>query len=175
MYEIKIVPAIEEDASMIADLSRDTFYETYAEENTPENMVKFMHYQFSKEQLMDEVGKKENHFFLAYINDAVVGYIKLKDATHKHFGDNNGVEISRFYARKAFIGKGVGKTLMETALNYAQKNGKEWIWLVVWKQNTRAIRFYESFGYCIFEECTFVLGDDIQHDWVMKRNVLLPE
>jgi diamine N-acetyltransferase len=136
-------------------------------------MEKFLHYQFTKEQLIAEVGKKENHFLLAYINDVVAGYIKLKDATHKGLGTDNAVEISRFYARKEYIGKGVGKALMETALEYASKNSKAWIWLVVWKQNHRAIRFYESFGYRIFAEASFVLGDDIQHDWVMKREVQL--
>ena len=39
--------ATKEDASLIADLSRKTFYDTFAHQNTKENMDKFMNEQFT--------------------------------------------------------------------------------------------------------------------------------
>ena len=45
-----------EDAVLIADISHQTFYDTFAAANTRENMDKFLNEQFTKGKLMMEVG-----------------------------------------------------------------------------------------------------------------------
>jgi hypothetical protein len=62
------------DAEILADLSRETFYETFAADNTKEDMDKFMNEQFTREALMKEVGAEENFFLLAFADDEVAGY-----------------------------------------------------------------------------------------------------
>ncbi|MEO8174757.1 MAG: GNAT family N-acetyltransferase [Sediminibacterium sp.] len=168
---IQIKPATEADAELIADISRETFYDTYAAYNTKEDMDKFMSEQFNKEKLIAQVQSKENTFLLAYENDTPVGYAFLRDETHPHIPEENAVEICRFYARSSFIGRGVGKALMQAAVSHALASDKTFIWLIVWKQNERAIKFYTSFGFEIFAEQDFILGSDVQRDWVMKLKV----
>jgi hypothetical protein len=65
--------ATKDDAALIADISRQTFYDTFASQNSPANMKKFMDEQFTKEKLMEEVGAKDNIFLLAFQNDEVMG------------------------------------------------------------------------------------------------------
>jgi ribosomal protein S18 acetylase RimI-like enzyme len=69
------------------------------------------------------------------------------------------------------IGKGVGKALMEACIDLARQKGKEWIWLGVWEHNHRAIAFYEKMGFGIFDRHIFLLGQDIQYDWLMRRRL----
>jgi ribosomal protein S18 acetylase RimI-like enzyme len=69
------------------------------------------------------------------------------------------------------IGKGVGKALMEACLDAGRRKGKEWIWLCVWEHNQRAIRFYEKIGFERFGQYVFVLGQDLQNDWCMKKRL----
>ena len=57
--------ATEKDAALIADISRKTFYETFAPVNTRADMDIFMNVQFTKGRLMLEVGQPENIFLLA--------------------------------------------------------------------------------------------------------------
>ena len=71
--------ARKEDSLLVADLSRQTFYETFSAANSPENMEKFMDHQFSREKLMDELDDPHNIFFLAYLKNEVAGYLKLRD------------------------------------------------------------------------------------------------
>ncbi|MES2332888.1 MAG: GNAT family N-acetyltransferase [Bacteroidota bacterium] len=168
---IQIKPASQSDAELIADISRETFYETYAAYNTKADMDKFMSEQFSKDKLVAQVGFEHNLFLIAYENEQPAGYIFLKDETHPHIPDENGIEICRLYARSSFIGKGVGKALMQAAVAHALAANKTFIWLIVWKQNARAIQFYTSFGFEIFAEQDFRLGDDVQRDWVMRVRV----
>ena len=79
MNEISIREATKEDAGLIADLSRQTFYDTFAAENTAENMDKFMNETFTREKLMAEVGAGGNTFLLAYQGDEVLGYVRLRE------------------------------------------------------------------------------------------------
>ena len=56
--------ATEKDAALIADISRQTFYETFAPVNTKADMDIFMNVQFTKGRLMLEVGQAL--FFIFY-------------------------------------------------------------------------------------------------------------
>jgi ribosomal protein S18 acetylase RimI-like enzyme len=69
------------------------------------------------------------------------------------------------------IGKGVGKKLMQTSHEVAEQRKKQILWLAVWKENQRAIDFYEHWGFEIFGEQDFLLGDDLQKDWLMKKAI----
>lgn len=156
------------DAELIADMSRQTFYETFAEHNTKTDMDKFLAEQFSKEQLMAQVGVAGNIFLLAYVNDQPAGYLFLKEGKQEQLLYKNAIEISRLYARSLFIGKGVGKALMNAAIDMAKSMHKEAIWLGVWEHNDRAINFYTALGFKKFGEHDFVLGKDVQRDWLMN-------
>ena len=168
MNNITLRIATTADASLIAEISRETFYETFAEHNTKADMDKFLSEQFSKEQLIEEVGVEGNTFLLACINDLPAGYIFLKEGSHKNLQHKKAVEISRLYSVTSFIGKGIGKALMLAAIDHAKKYNFGLIWLGVWEHNFRAIQFYHSFGFEKFDEHDFILGDDVQKDWLMR-------
>ncbi|MES2003521.1 MAG: GNAT family N-acetyltransferase [Bacteroidota bacterium] len=159
------------DAALIAEISRETFVETFAEYNTPRDVELFLTKQFSKEILMAQVGEKNHVFFLAFENEELAGYIFLKQHADANTGASSPIEISRLYARTKFIGKGIGKSLMQTAIHHAKSCGNDCIWLGVWEKNLRGIRFYTSFGYEKFGEHDFLLGEDIQLDWLMRLHL----
>jgi ribosomal protein S18 acetylase RimI-like enzyme len=168
MDEIIIRRATGKDALIIAQLSRETFCESFSQFNTKSDIDKFLSVQFSIEKLVAQVTQSGNIFLLAYVNDTLAGYVFLKDGSHKELNTANAIEIARFYARTAFIGKGIGKALMLAAIALSKELQKDILWLGTWKYNQRAVRFYASFGFEKFGEQDFILGDDIQRDWVMK-------
>src|SRR5438105_83220 len=93
--------ASENDAELIADLSRQTFYESFAADNTKENMDKFMNEQFTKQKLMDEVKQPWHIFFLAFQNDEPVGYAKMRDGSVPlPLVNQECIEIARIYSIK---------------------------------------------------------------------------
>lgn len=171
MNKITIREAKVSDAALIADLSRDTFFETFASQNTKADMDLFLNEQFSKEMLMAQVGKQDHHFFLAYYNEVVAGYVFLKLNIQETIAPEKILEIERIYVSHSCIGKGIGKALMQTALQFAINKKVVRVRLAVWEHNHRAIRFYESFGFVRSGVKDFLLGTDVQHDWVMQREV----
>jgi len=162
--------ATEEDAELIADISRQTFYETFAAANTRHDMDKFLNEQFTKGKLMLEVGRKENTFLLAYHGNEVAGYVKLRESkVPRSLLGSRALEIARLYAMPPFIGKGAGKALMQASIGIAKAKNKNAVWLGVWEKNQRAIDFYTQWGFEKFDETNFLLGDDMQRDWLMRK------
>lgn len=170
MLNIKM--ATNADAELIADMSRQTFYETFVSQNTKENMDKFMNESFTKEALMEEVGEPGNIFLLAYDEKEPAGYVRMRENNNPpELGNRNSIEIARIYAATNAIGKGVGKTLMQKCIELAREKKKEVLWLGVWEKNNRAIDFYIKWGFEKFSTHIFMLGDDPQTDWLMKKEL----
>lgn len=169
---ITIREATKDDSLLIANLSHQTFRDAFGPDNTKEDMDKFLKEQFTIGRLMMEVGSRDNYFFLAIIDDQPVGYIKIRDSLPPlSLGNKNAIEIARLYAITSSIGKGVGSALMKKAIDLAVEMKKSAIWLGVWEKNLRAIEFYKRWGFEKFGETDFLLGNDVQRDWLMRKNL----
>ena len=60
---------------------------------------------------------------------------------------------------------------MEAALDAARTRGAQTIWLGVWERNARAVAFYRKSGFTRIGEHDFLLGNDVQTDWLFARSV----
>lgn len=170
MSAVFIRYATREDAGVIANISRETFYNTFASQNTKEDMDKFMSEQFSSERLMEQVGAPGNIFLLAYVENELAGYVRLLDGFNPSgLKDLPTIEIARIYAVQHAIGTGVGSALMQRCIELAKAMKKRSIWLGVWEKNERAIAFYRKWGFERFGTHDFVLGNDVQTDWMMRK------
>jgi diamine N-acetyltransferase len=169
MNEIVIKEATVADAALIADLSRQTFYDSFAAKNTKADMDKFLNETFTREKLMEEVGAPGNTFLLAYNGDEPVGYVRLRESTKVMLQEEKALEIARIYAMQASIGKGVGSALMQKCIDIARQKNVKVLWLGVWEKNFKAISFYRKWGFEQFGEHVFMLGNDPQTDMLMKK------
>ncbi|MER3497963.1 MAG: GNAT family N-acetyltransferase [Chitinophagaceae bacterium] len=170
MLSVFICRATSSDADLIASLSRTTFYQTFASQNTQADLDKFLNEQFTYQALAEEVRDANNIFFLAFNNSQPVGYLFLRSRTsYSAFERRSSLELARIYVDDAAKGTGVGTALMKTAIEQAKKLNKEILWLGVWEKNEKAIAFYKKWGFEKFGEHDFVLGNDVQNDWLMMK------
>ena len=63
--------------------------------------------------------------------------------------------MERLYLLREFYGLGIGLQLMNFNSTLAQKNKQSGIWLEVWKENFRAIKFYKKVGFEIVGNANF--------------------
>ena len=171
--DVKIFLAGVSEAGLIADMSRRTFYDSFAAQNTKEDMELFLVRQFTRPKLMAEVGAPGNYFLLAWLGDRPAGYVHMRESNPPPALETlRSIEIARIYAEQWAIGKGVGNALMDRCLEIAREKTKTAVWLGVWENNPRAIAFYSRRGFEKFGEHIFVVGKDPQTDWLMRK--LLP-
>lgn len=169
MKEIKVIKIDEKEIGTLQVISKQTFYETFSAVNTEENMTRYLEESFSIEKLTAELNNPDAAFYFAVQDKDVIGYLKVNTgASQTELKNSRALEIERIYVSKAFHGKKVGQLLYEKAIQVARKAGLEYVWLGVWEENARAIRFYEKNGFVPFDKHLFKLGDDIQTDIMMK-------
>lgn len=165
MESIELKKVSGSEVTALQEISRKTFFETFSGSNTESDMAKYLEENLSVEKLTEELNNERSEFYFAVSNGEVVAYLKL------NFGleANEGVEIQRIYVLQAYHGKKVAQLLYEQALETAAKRQAPYIWLGVWEENPRAIRFYQKNGFVEFDKHIFKLGDDEQTDIVMKK------
>jgi GNAT superfamily N-acetyltransferase len=172
MKKIRIEEASNQDATLIADLSRKTFTDTFANQNTAENMEKFLSTQFSSAQLIAEVGQPEYLYYLAWVDEQAAGYAKLiRSITPLQASDGPTAEVARLYIDKPYQGLSLGTLLLQQCIDWSRANQISTLLLGVWEHNHKAIRFYEKMGFIRSGAKDFVLGDDVQQDWIMTLKI----
>jgi diamine N-acetyltransferase len=159
-----------EDVNKLQEISYETFNETFKDQNSPENMDAYLKRAFNLKQLGKELSNPLSQFFFVYVNHEVAGYLKVNsnDAQSEEMGEES-LEIERIYIKKDFQKHGLGKYLLNKAIEVAMENNKVQIWLGVWEKNENAIAFYEKMGFVQTGVHSFYMGDEEQIDLIMTK------
>ncbi|HEV2880520.1 MAG TPA: GNAT family N-acetyltransferase [Pyrinomonadaceae bacterium] len=170
--EVTIRRANPDDAGLLAELGARTFSETFAADNSPEDIATYLAASFNPAQQAAELADPASIFLIAEVGGRAAGYAKL------HAGEPAGgveghqpVELVRLYVLHEWLGRGVGAELMRACVDEARQAGHGTIWLGVWEQNGRAQAFYRKWGFRAVGEHVFQLGADSQRDILMERAV----
>lgn len=170
--EIKILNVEITDLKALQEIGKTTFSETFATTNSEEDMKKYLAESFSSEKILAELKDDNSEFYFAKVDKDIVGYLKLNfGKSQTELKDNNALEIERIYVLNAFHGKKVGQQLYDKAIEIAKQKNVDYVWLGVWEENTRAIKFYKKNGFTAFDKHIFRLGDDEQTDIMMKLEI----
>lgn len=154
---------------MLSKLGAGTFYDTFAKDNTPENIKLHLENSFSTEIQFNELSQPDIIFLIAENDHSSMGYAQLMiDGKEESVKGIKTLEIRRIYVSQEAIGTGVGKELMNACIAEARQRGCDSIWLGVWEKNPRAINFYKKFGFTEVGTHIFPVGDDPQTDLIME-------
>src|SRR5690349_21069771 len=171
--------ATPDDARALAAFAAEAFADTFAADNTPEDMSSYLAESFGEAQQRAELSDPACVVLLAERGSELAGYAMVRDRALPSGTSSvdlgNAMEIARLYAGKRWIGAGVGATLMQSCLALAASRGCDRIWLGVWERNARAIAFYERWGFLDVGSQHFQLGADLQTDRIMARRVVAQE
>ncbi len=168
-------PATIADAPCLSQLGATTFRESFAGENTPEDMARYLAEAFTPDRQAAEIADPAGTVLLAERRDAsgdaaLVGYVHLVSGpVPAAVRGPAPLELKRLYVTRAWHGQGVAQALMDAALDAARARGAQTLWLGVWERNPRAVAFYAKYGFSRVGEHTFMLGADAQTDWVLVR------
>ncbi|MFN8358139.1 MAG: GNAT family N-acetyltransferase [Spirosomataceae bacterium] len=172
MDTIRIEKVALSEVNLLQQIGKQTFAETFSAVNTAENMASYLTEGFSAEKLTAELTNPNSMFYFAKLDECIIGYLKLNVGfSQTELQDDKALEIERIYVVKEFHGKNVGQLLYGKAMQIANEVNVEYVWLGVWEENQRAIRFYKKNGFVEFGKHIFKLGNDEQTDIMMKLSL----
>jgi ribosomal protein S18 acetylase RimI-like enzyme len=154
------------DASTLATLSLKTFVDTFAPHNRAEDMDAYTSVAFGEEKQRRELETADIVTLIGEEDGEAVAYAQIRRTPGALHGD---VELARFYVDRVHHGRGIAQTLMDAVEVQARALEGTRIWLGVWERNLRAIGFYRKVGFVQCSSQPFLLGSDLQTDWVMNR------
>jgi GNAT superfamily N-acetyltransferase len=164
------------DAAELSAFAAAAFRDTFAAQNEPAELEKYLKEAFSEARQSSEILDPHGVVLLAE-DEADISGRRIIGYAHLVLGDTPAavtgpapIELKRLYVGREWQGRGVAQALMEAALNAARARGAQTVWLGVWERNPRAVSFYTKFGFVRAGEHTFMLGDEPQTDWILTRS-----
>ncbi|MCC3157789.1 GNAT family N-acetyltransferase [Hymenobacter sp. 15J16-1T3B] len=174
---LRIVPAkrTAATAAQLAEFGRQTFQDTYAAQNTAEDMALYVAENFGPEQQLAELQDPNTIFFLALMQQQLVGYAKLTIGSglgaEPGADVRNRAELQRLYVQEDWQGTGLGASLLRRCLDETRQRGCRSLVLSVWEKNEKAQEFYRRKGFKQIGETEFRVGNDVQTDYVLRRGL----
>lgn len=168
----KIKKCTLEDLQALQDISIETFNDTFKNQNSPENMNAYLEKAFNLAQLEAELSNQFSQFLFVYLDHEIAGYLKVnvEDAQSEKMGGQS-LEVERIYIKSKFQKHGLGKYLLNHAIEMAIELHKKDVWLGVWEKNENAIAFYKKLGFVQTGTHVFSMGDEEQIDLIMTKTI----
>ena len=170
-HQIRVATAA--DAAALAEIGARTFYETFAADNTPEDMSQFLASTWNPSLQLAEIQDPKLDTLLAVNGEgSLAGFAQVyAGPVPDCVSGEKVVELKRFYIDKPWHGRGLARDLMEAVERAAGARGARTMWLGVWERNDRAQAFYRKCGFRTVGKKIFVVGTDPQTDNVMVREL----
>lgn len=153
-------------------LCEDTYRATYLPAFPEADIEAYIARHFQEEALLQWARSDKHKGWLACHEGEVVGYVLL------HLGvapggqdDRQQACLDKFYVSVAYQGRGVAQMLWQRAVSFALQEEYKQLWLITWRDNKRAIRFYEKIGFRIAGSYPFRLGERTYCDHLMVFEV----
>lgn len=171
-HQLRIRCATPDDAAAVAEISQRVFTRTFGPDNNPAQLAAYVKSAFSESLQLGEIQDPSCTYLLVDVDGKLGAFALLRHgATHPSVHGDMPVEIQRFYVDHDFHGSGVAAHLMDACLETAKTRGGRTVWLGVWEENPKAIRFYEKHDFVEVGKALFHMGTDVQHDRVMARSI----
>lgn len=164
--------ASHDEIETVTEIGARTFRDAFGPDNDPDDMEIYLASAFAPEQIATELADPASKFLLAYVGTEAVGYAKLKvGEVPECVRGPSPVELVRLYLDQRVLGKGYGAALIEACFEQARESGYKTIWLGVWECNERAQAFYRKWKFIEVGSHAFTVGNDVQADLIMERQV----
>ena len=161
------------DADMLSLVAGASVLEAFADVLSGADLLLHCQRHNSPEAFAKYLAQPTTRCVLAEIEpgNAPVGYIVCCEPDLPVDLSPQDYELRRIYLLHRFQGLGIGRALMDAAVDHARRLGRTRLLLGVYGKNLDAIRFYEKTGFTQIGDRYFTVGSTTHHDAVMARLV----
>ena len=150
------------EMGVVREIAQITWPITYRDILSSEQLDYMFEWMYNLETLQNQV-EEGQLFYVLKENETPLGFIGLEWLTP----EKNELKIQKIYVLPDAQGKGVGKKLIEKAIDIAQEKGIENAILNVNRFN-KAVSFYQKIGFKITSEVNIDIGNGyLMEDYIM--------
>lgn len=157
------------DLPVVQELLRETWLDAYGSFIPPEDIIGYLHTQYSQSKLETLFADADVAGLLAEVDGVVGGYAKLY-----HNRPEQKFYVHQLYILPAKQGLGLGRRLMSCAGQRARELGTDRIWLGVMVKNAHAVAWYKKMGLIVTETAPFVMGSTTVDHYIGYLPLPLP-
>ncbi|MDZ4712159.1 MAG: GNAT family N-acetyltransferase [bacterium] len=155
-----IIRAGEKDISLLADIGRLSFIESHGSSAAAEDIDEYVNNNYTYDAFIHELSNPEKIYHVIYYEDRPAGYSEIVfNDPHPDSKQKNVAKLNRLYMLKEFYSMKLGYELFRFNVDLSKKNEQSGMWLYVWKENHRAVDFYEKAGFKIIGSHNFRISD----------------
>jgi len=164
--KMNIVPLQKEQLSIVAELAYEIWPTAYGEILLPEQL-QYMLAQFYSLEALETQFQNGQHFLLLKDAERAVGFLSYELNCY----NSQKLKTHKIYVLPTEQGKGLGKLLIDKAIEIAIAQNQKAIFLNVNKYN-KARFFYEKLGFIIVKDEVIEIGNGyVMDDYVMESAV----
>lgn len=158
-----------DDAEMLADIGSISLMQSHGHSAPTPIMQAYVAKSFSLESCRAELADEANIFYGVFYNGVPAGYFKIIYGKPHEAVDLQPVTyLERIYLLQQYLSLKLGYQLLQKSIELSKAKGEKGMWLTVWKENERAIRFYQQHHFETVGEGRFTLTETHTNPtWVM--------
>ncbi len=173
---MRIRPALPVDAQALASLGRRLWRETYTGLIPTSNLELHLAETFGLAQQAAELADPLSTMLVLEGSGHLGGYALLRargPERERSLAFARPLEVVRFYVDRPLHGTGAAQALMTAVLAHAVAAGHDGLWLQVWEQNPRALRFYAKAGFTDAGGASYRIGNQVDRDRLLVHALLV--
>ena len=161
--KIKVITADPSQADIISSIGKQAFRSAFGSLfNSKEELREYLDYTYDLAKISKSIEKENNVFFIAFVENVPVGFAKVKkDSLNDQIESIAQMELQKIYVLPYYHGSGAGPALIDAVLGLADEVCPDYIWLDTHITNSKAIRFYEKYGFQKVGKYYFMIGSQI--------------
>lgn len=158
------------DAETLSRIGAETFAETFGHLYPPEDLAAFLPHAYGLERTRADLADPAKAHWLVESDGQAIGYASAGPCglPHDEASPADG-ELYRLYLFKAHQGGGLGRRLLDTVLDWLERDGPRTLWIGVWSENHGAQRLYGRLGFERVGDYIFPVGQTMDEEFILRR------
>ena len=176
---INIREAISADAAELSTFAGETFASNFGHLYPPEVTAKFLETDYSEEIYNGWILNAKYGVWVATSskcdltsgegNNTIIGYCVCGSSSLPRTESYSG-EVKKLYIDKACYGIGLANKLFETGVSWLRESySGHPIYISVYSENYRAIKFYNRYNFAKHDEYVYVVGECRDREFILRE------
>lgn len=145
-----------EDSAILTEIGRTSFIESHGHSASEADINNYVNRVYTENVFSSELSDPKNIYHIIYHQNKTAGYSKIIfNSPHPNIETNEITKMERIYLLKEFYGLQLGLELFQFNVDLSKSEEQKGMWLFVWKENKRAVNFYQKMGFKIIGEHDF--------------------